>query len=145
MGEKFDSRRFLSFEQGAGRVRKALAEVGIESIDQSIFTSKDSKSLGLDRTLQVDNIPGGFKKWQLPVVLDRAQMFISSAAPGAKVPAHIHKEGAGVRFIMSGSIVYEGNELTAGDWMYIPEGMPYSFEVGELGATMCYCYACCCA
>lgn len=145
MNANFDARRFLTFEEGTNRVKKALAEARVDSIDQSIFTSKDAAKRQLDKALKVENVPDGFVKWQLPVVLDRAQMFISSAAPGAKVPAHLHKEGAGVRFIMSGSIMYEGQELTAGDWMYIPAGMPYSFDVGPLGALMCYCYACCCA
>lgn len=145
MGTQFDSRRFLSFDAGAERVKESLKDVGIEDIDRAIFTSKDATELGLDRTLQVKNIPDGFVKWQIPIVLDRAQMFISSAAPGSKVPAHVHSEGAGVRFIMSGSINYEGQELKEGDWMYIPAEMPYSFDVGPLGALMCYCYACCCA
>lgn len=145
MGTNFDSRRFLSFESGAERVKEALADVGIDNIDDAIFTSRDAANKRLTETLKVKNIPEGFVKWQLPVVLDRAQMFISAAAPGAKVPAHVHKEGAGVRFIASGSIVYNDQELVAGDWMYIPAGSPYSFEVGPMGAVMCYCYACCCA
>jgi hypothetical protein len=29
--------------------------------------------------------------------------------------------------------------------MFIPAGTRYSFQVGELGALMCYCYCCCCA
>ena len=68
-------------------------------------------------------------------------MFISSAPPKAKVPSHAH-DGPGVRFISSGSIKYKEQELTAGDWMYIPKGKAYSFEVGALGATMFYCYQC---
>ena len=45
---------------------------------------------------------------------------------------------------MSGSIIYKGNELVAGDWMYIPQGVKYSFKVGPNGARMGYCYQCCC-
>jgi hypothetical protein len=30
-------------------------------------------------------------------------------------------------------------ELSAGDWMFIPEGQPYSFEVGRVGAIVCCC------
>ena len=71
-------------------------------------------------------------------------MFISVGAPGIKVPNHSHDEGAGIRFIMNGSITYKGKELTGGDWMYIPKGIEYEFEVGHLGVTMCYCYCCCC-
>jgi quercetin dioxygenase-like cupin family protein len=69
-------------------------------------------------------------------------MFISVAAPNVKVPEHTHNEGAGLRFIASGSITYKDTELNAGDWMYIPKGAKYSFQVGALGATMFYCYHC---
>jgi hypothetical protein len=61
------------------------------------------------------------------------------------VPTHSHNEGDGVRFIASGSIKYNGQELTTGDWMYIRAGSEYEFEVGRYGAVMCYCYCCCCA
>ena len=72
-------------------------------------------------------------------------MFISVGNPGTKVPRHIHKEGDGIRFIAGGSIIYNGQELVAGDWMFIPKGEAYEFQVGPYGATMGYCYACCCA
>jgi hypothetical protein len=49
-----------------------------------------------------------------------------------------------VRFIISGSIKYNGIELTAGDWMFVPKGEEYEFTVGPLGASMAYCYQCCC-
>ena len=34
--------------------------------------------------------------------------------------------------------MYEGTELTVGDWMYIPAGQPYRFEVGPLGGIFFY-------
>ena len=68
-------------------------------------------------------------------------MFITTAPPHVKIPVHSH-DGPGVRFIATGSITYKGKELTAGDWMYVPAGKDYSFEVGEFGATMFYCYQC---
>ena len=66
--------------------------------------------------LAIDNVPEGFRKWQLPVYLSEpSQLFISVAEPGVKVPEHAHEEGDGIRFIAGGSITYEGKELTAGD------------------------------
>jgi hypothetical protein len=37
---------------------------------------------------------------------------------------------------MSDSIIFDGRELTAGDWMHIPKGVRYSFKVGPKGATI---------
>lgn len=90
-------------------------------------------------------IDNGFKKWQLPIILQDSQLFISIGQPDINVPKHSHDEGDGIRFIMSGSIYYDGQELNAGDWMFIPKGKPYSMKIGPFGATMCYCYCCCCA
>ncbi len=96
--------------------------------------------------LAVRNVPEGFTKTMLPVHIDGAStLYISSAAPHAKVPRHSHDEGEGIRFMVSGSIHFGDLELTEGDWMYMPAGAEYEFEVGPRGATMCYCYSCCCA
>lgn len=145
MNSDFNPKRFLTFDQGVERIKNSVEKVGVKALSERIITSRDSDLKELKDLLKVTNIPKGFSKWQLPIVLDRAQMFISVAQPEAKVPAHVHNEGAGVRFIATGSIIYNGQELTAGDWMYIPEGVPYSFDVGPMGASMFYCYACCCA
>ena len=50
-----------------------------------------------------------------------------------------------MRIILAGSIIYEGKELTGGDWMFIPKGQPYAMRVGKTGVIICYCYQCCCA
>ena len=134
----------MTFSQGEEKVKHACAEAGLK-IGSKIITSRDRNAVVAANLLSVDNIPGGFKKWQRPFVMDRSQLFISIGSPDAKVPEHSHDEGDGIRFIMSGSIHYNGMELTAGDWMYIPKGAKYSMAVGALGAAMCYCYCCCCA
>jgi hypothetical protein len=135
----------LSFEQGLARVQEAFTKSGVKP-PRGIFTSRDSAALATKDLLLTSNVPGGFKKWQLPFHLDGAsQMFISIGSPDAEVPLHSHEEGDGVRFIMSGSILYGEQELTAGDWMYIPKGEKYKFKVGPVGVMQCYCYRCCCA
>ncbi len=104
------------------------------------------------------NVPKGFQKYQLPIVLscvdsktmtgtpaDGVQAFVTIAEPNASVSSHSHDEGAGLRFIAGGSINYKGRELTSGDWMFIPRGAKYGFDVGPQGAVICYCYCCCCA
>ena len=135
----------LTFKDGLERIEKANREAGL-TIGKEIITSRDERVKKALQKLETTNIPEGFKKWQLPVALRcESQLFVTVSPPGLKVPSHSHDEGPGVRFIAGGSIIYNGKELTSGDWMYIPAGTPYEFEVGPYGATMCYCYCCCCA
>lgn len=141
--KKFDPNS-VSFAEGEVRVERALKQARV-NIREKILTSKDRVAKKMADVLKISNVPAGFQKYQLPIVLERAQLFISKAEPNLKVPSHSHDEGDGVRFILDGSIIYNGQELTAGDWMYIPRGQPYTFSVGERGALMGYCYACCCA
>ena len=76
---------------------------------------------------------------ELPVYLSGpSQLFISAAPPNAEVGEHSHDAGDGIRFMVGGSIYYAGKELTAGDWMYIPQGKKYAFKAGAMGAVMCY-------
>jgi len=134
----------VTFDEGLKRIQAAVRKVGLH--ENRVVTSQDRQVVEAQKLLMVTNVPGGFTKWQLPVYLDKpSQMFVTLAAPNAEVPEHSHNEGAGIRFIAGGSIIYNGKELTSGDWMYIPAGVKYSFKVGPLGATMCYCYCCCCA
>ncbi|GGV12498.1 hypothetical protein GCM10010260_59020 [Streptomyces filipinensis] len=142
--DTFDPNR-LTFEDGVKRITDAIRASGLETEDR-IITSRDP---GMDEVLNrlvVDNVPSGFKKWQLPFYMNcPTQLYITVAEPGAKAPPHSHDGGPGLRFIATGSIHYNGQELTSGDWMYIPAGKQYSFEVGRLGACICYCYCCSCA
>jgi hypothetical protein len=131
----------LTFEQGITRIKEA----GFD-FKSKITTSRDAAANEATRKLMVSNVPGGFKKFQLPLYMDKpSQLFVSIGAPDAEVPEHSHDEGDGIRYIVSGSIIYNGQELTAGDWMFIPAGMKYSLRVGPRGAHMFYCYQCCCA
>jgi len=132
-----------TFEDGVQRVKQALQETGFE-VSNQVITSQDK---GVNKVLNLlagDNVPEGFKKWQLPFIFEKGQFFISVAQPDIYVPKHSHDSGDGIRFIVSGSVYYEDKELRAGDWMYIPQGAPYEMKVGNYGATMAYCYACCC-
>ena len=132
----------LKFAACTERLQRAVTAAGFKT-DGQIITSKDEGAAKLRKTLSTANVPKGFQKWQLPVHLDNpSHLFITVAEPNAKSPRHSHKDGDGIRFIAGGSITYEGQELSAGDWMFIPAGKAYSFEVGPLGAVMCYCYAC---
>jgi quercetin dioxygenase-like cupin family protein len=140
----FDPNR-LSFEDGVERIQRAVEESGLRA-EGRVLTSRDPDVAKAAESLAVENVPEGFTKWQLPVYLrEPSQLFLTVAEPGVEAPPHSHDEGDGIRFIAGGSIDYEGKELIAGDWMYIPAGSSYSFRAGRFGAIMCYCYCCCCA
>lgn len=142
MKNEFNPNR-AKFEFGVNRVREAVKDSGL-SLDK-ILTSRDPELRKVISKLQVDNIPKDFKKWQLPFIFERSQLYISVGNPDADVPQHSHDEGDGIRVIVSGSIRYGNLELSAGDWMFVPKGKKYSFKVGSMGAVMFYCYCCCCA
>lgn len=133
-----------SFEDGIERVKLALKETNFDA-HKKIVTSQDQGINKVLNLLAADNVPDGFKKWQLPFIFDKGQFFISVAQADVDVPTHSHESGDGIRFIISGSIYYKDKELKAGDWMYIPQGIEYEIKIGNMGATMCYCYSCCCA
>jgi hypothetical protein len=139
---KFDPNQ-VTFAEGEVRVQRVLKYAKVD-ISKRVMTSHDEDAKRLKKLLPVTTVPDGFEKWQLPFVFDRGQFFISVGKAGHEVGEHVHSEGQGIRFILSGSIMYQGKELKAGDWMYIPQGVAYSFKVGPHGATMGYCYQCCC-
>ena len=126
-------------------LREIQKKFGIDT--GRIITSHDPIVKKLAYTdLNVSNIPEGFTKTRLPVYFEEpTTLYISAGAPGTKVPRHSHDEGDGIRFMISGSIHYKDMELTQGDWMFVPAKADYEFEVGPMGAVMCYCYSCCCA
>jgi hypothetical protein len=134
----------VSFDEGLKRIERAVERAGVKG--DGVLTSRHPAVVEASKLLTVSAVPGGFRKWQLPVSLSGpSQLFITVADPGVEVPEHSHDEGDGIRFIAGGSIAYEDQELIAGDWMYIPQATKYSFKVGPMGALMCYCYCCCCA
>jgi len=133
-----------TLKEGLELVNKLQKELQIDKT--KIFTSKDVPNLYKHKTAQVTNVPPGFNKIILPFSTTKeATFYISSGAPNAQVPTHSHEEGEGIRFIVSGSIIFQGKELTEGDWMFMPARASYDFQVGPRGVTICYCYCCSCA
>jgi hypothetical protein len=144
MKQDFDPNA-ASFGDCMERVRAVQERIGLDP-RATIVTSRDSTAREGQQLLRVSNVPDdGFSKWQLPVFLDKpSHLFITYGQPNIDVPEHSHDEGDGIRFIASGSIIYRDQELTTGDWMFVPAGIPYTFKTGPFGALMCYCYCCCC-
>ncbi|MDQ0784646.1 cupin domain-containing protein [Streptomyces sp. B3I8] len=132
-----------SFESCVEEMENAVRASGLNLRDR-VTTSRDPGVRKALEMLYVEDVPTGFRKWQLPVHLNGPSLdFITVGEPGARVGDHSH-DGDGIRYVMSGSITVNGNELTSGDWMFIPAGVDYSFEVGPYGALMSSKYLCCC-
>src|SRR5215203_537234 len=123
--QKFDPNQ-TTFSEGLERIKRGLSKAKVK-LEGRILTSRDKDVLKVTTLLQAENVPDGVQKWQLPIHLNApSQLFISTAAANTKVPSHAHRDGDGIRFIVSGSITYGDVELTAGDWMFIPKGKAYS-------------------
>src|SRR5262245_43676906 len=133
----------VTFAEGEVRVQRVLRHAKVD-VSKRVMTSQDEEAKRLQKALSVSSVPDGFEKWQLPFVFDKGQFFVSIGKPNATAGEHAHTEGDGIRFIMKGSIVYDGKELNAGDWMFIPKSVRYSIKVRPKRATKGYCYQCCC-
>jgi quercetin dioxygenase-like cupin family protein len=126
----------LTYQEGLERIR-AADQRSAAGRQERILTSRDPGMEAMRESLRVGRMPEGFAMWQLPVTLKNVLLFMSVASPGARMPLHRHAHPV-FRVILSGSITYEGKELTAGDWMFIPAGREYSFETGPMGAVFFY-------
>ena len=132
----------LSFAEGRPYVEARLREAGLDP-DAGIFTSRDPKAKKAMQLLETMNSPRGFRKWQLPFsFFSPTNLYITMGEPGVSVRKHSHNEGAGMRFILQGSLSLNRKRLDPGEWAYIPRGEPYSLKVGPEGVRMLADYAC---
>lgn len=138
---KWDPNR-TKFSYCQRRAEKALKSLGLDLKKRRVITSRDKEAAKLKKTLRTTNVPSGFTKWQLPFIFEKATTFMVIGEPGAKAKTHAHKHGNALRYIVSGSIKYKRQDLTAGDWMFVPQGARYSFTVGDYGYVGSYLYEC---
>ncbi|MGE5049056.1 MAG: hypothetical protein ACM3PC_10830 [Deltaproteobacteria bacterium] len=132
----------VSFDKGRPYVEQQLRKARLDP-DAAIMTSRDPKAIKAKGLLKTLNSPPGFEKWQLPFsFFHPTNFYVTVGKPGSRVPSHSHDEGAGMRFILDGSITFNGKRLGPGDWVYIPKGMAYRFTVGRRGVTLLADYAC---
>lgn len=132
-----------SFDVGLRKLDEAYKKVG-QNPFHKIITSKDEIANELIAQLGKVKTPDGFEKWMLPFSLPGATFYITVGQPWAFVPLHSHSEGFGIRFILSGSIIFNDKELTSGDWFYVPQNAEYSFTVGSDGVRIASGYYSCC-
>jgi quercetin dioxygenase-like cupin family protein len=127
--------------KGLTRVKDALKKSGVKG-GRRVVTSRDQGQAEVRNDLKRIRSPKGFQQWQLPVALGPNQnifFFRTVGAPGAVLPEHTHKVDL-LRFVISGSATYKGQELTAGDWMFVPAGVPYGLTVGPNGIDVFHGY-----
>jgi hypothetical protein len=131
-----------SFWDGQPHVRGIQQELGFNP-ETDFLTSKDEIGARLQERLETDNVPSRFRKWQLPFSFyEPSNVYITEGEPGASVAEHAHTEGAGYRLVLNGSLTVDGKVLRQGDWMWVPKGHPYSYEVGEEGVLLAAGYQC---
>jgi quercetin dioxygenase-like cupin family protein len=67
----------------------------------------------------------------------RFSAYTSRLSRGATVAEHslVHADHA-LKVVISGSITFQGQVLTAGDWLWIPGGKSYSFTAEKFGAVV---------
>jgi quercetin dioxygenase-like cupin family protein len=79
----------------------------------------------------------GIEKFVIPVnIKEYCMMVVAEVAPGTKVPKHAHDEGI-VRYIMQGSLTQNGVKYGVGDWVFVPEGVPYEIDTPTGYIAMC--------
>jgi hypothetical protein len=127
--------------RGILRVKEQLANGHLNT--KKIVTSRDPSVVAMLDALETKAMPSGFIQHQLPILLpgDGAMYFITRGQANAKFPKHSHDRDDGLRVILDGSLIYDGVELFAGDWFYVPRGCAYEFQVGKNGCSVFHAYA----
>lgn len=134
--------RVIEGKPGAARIKTALRRRGV-NVSKRVITSRDPGMDEIRYELRRTDMPPGIQSWQLPVILENCPVFffLTVAEPGAVVPIHSHKRDL-IRFVLSGSIITNGIELKAGDWMFVPKGVEYGYSAAlNPGAIICHGYA----
>ena len=67
----------------------------------------------------------GVHKRVIPVDFrDFCMLVVTEVAPNTAVKKHSHDEGI-VRYVIKGSFLLNGTRYKKGDWVLVPEGVPY--------------------
>jgi hypothetical protein len=119
-----------------GLVREAYTteELRAAGFGPEPITSFDEKARTAQDLLRVDTPFGsGIRKWQLPVNMIEMRVYETVFPPNSVVKPHLHPintlddPGGSLRIVVKGSITYNAKIFKAGDWFFVPNGVPYTF------------------
>lgn len=95
-------------------------------VDNSTFSFGDWNQI-----CKFSDVPNGVAKQVIPVDLRPfCMMVITKVDPGTHVPKHAHDEGI-IRFVTHGSLRLNGQNYSAGDWVFVPYLVPYEISTDE--------------
>jgi quercetin dioxygenase-like cupin family protein len=118
--------------KGARAIRAALRRNGVR-LGKGVITSRDPGIAKVTRDLKRSGMPEGVQQWLLPLIVgpqDGVLYFRSELNAGAVVPSHSHVHSV-FRVVIDGELKFGRKTLKAGDWMYVPAGVPYSIAAGK--------------
>ena len=99
---------------------RRLADLYASGALNSIYSSKTAKNFTMFQGLtnKTDWLPLDFSGLQ--------RFYIRERKAGYSMGKHKHNS-ASFRYILSGSIVVDGEQYSEGEWVFIPEGVEYDF------------------
>lgn len=153
LGKNFDpeKREYLGSELSEyGLVREGYnyEELRTLGIKPTVVTSLDTDEKEAIEKMSLDTPFGsGILKWQLPIDMMPIRVAKTIFPKNTIVDSHVHPEstqedpGGGLRMVAKGSIIYNGQKFEAGDWFFIPNGIPYEFKTDpDLETIVFYTY-----
>lgn len=90
-----------------------------------IISNKNFKEGDWNALCKLKKSPPNVHKRVIPVDFrDFCMLVVTEVAPHSSVKKHSHAEGI-VRFVISGSFNLNGVKYDEGDWVLVPESVPY--------------------
>ena len=129
-----------SLPEDVSRDREQVASAtGRHKFDSmtTILTSRDRLAFAMRDDLAVDDLADGFDRVLLPLAPTSGSASIFVGAANSTTGRHSHESNT-LHVIATGSVKVNGQELSSGDWAYIPAGMDYELEVGMYCSVVMY-------
>lgn len=92
---------------------------------EEIISNKNFKEGDWSEVCKLRSSSDSVYKRVIPVDFrDFCMLVVTEVAPNTTVKKHSHKEGI-VRYVIKGSFILNGVRYKAGEWVLVPEGIPY--------------------
>lgn len=100
---------------------RRLTKLYKSGIPHRIYDNHEVKGAKIFNTsrYEVTEIPVDFASIQ--------RFYIKKFKKGLKTPKHVH-DSPSFRYVLSGKIKINSKTYSPGDWVFVPRGVPYSFE-----------------